>query len=90
MLTSPLTPPTQVPTAYVVLNPATSAYTNEMDILSDIRKFVDTRVTPYKQLRGGVHPISVLPKNPTGKLVRGDLPARKAMTKMMAEPRAKL
>lgn len=59
-------------------------------MLQSIRKSIDSRVTPYKRLRGGVHIIDVLPKNPTGKLVRGDLPARKAMTKMLAGQTAKL
>lgn len=59
-------------------------------VLQNIRNSIDTRVTPYKKLRGGVHAIAVLPKNPTGKLVRGDLPARKAMTAMLAKSKAKL
>lgn len=59
-------------------------------VLDDIRKYVDTRVSPYKRIRGGVHAIAELPHNPTGKLVRDKLPARVAMNKAMAAPKAKL
>ncbi|KAG9515640.1 luciferin 4-monooxygenase, partial [Aureobasidium melanogenum] len=80
---------TEIPTAYVVLNP-TKKHTDTSMTLADIRKFVDTRVTGYKKLRGGVHTIATLPRNPTGKLVRGELPARKEMEKAFAAPKAKL
>jgi acyl-coenzyme A synthetase/AMP-(fatty) acid ligase len=79
----------KIPTAYVVLNP-TKKHTDTSMTLADIRKFVDTRVTGYKKLRGGVHTIATLPRNPTGKLVRGELPARKEMEKAFAAPKAKL
>ncbi|KAG9696433.1 luciferin 4-monooxygenase, partial [Aureobasidium melanogenum] len=80
---------TEIPTAYVVLNPS-KKQADTSEVLADIRKFVDTRVTGYKKLRGGVHAIAALPKNVTGKLVRGELPARKEMEKAFAAPKAKL
>ncbi|KAG9662932.1 luciferin 4-monooxygenase, partial [Aureobasidium melanogenum] len=79
----------KIPTAYVVLNP-TKKQADASKTLADIRTFVDTRVTGYKKLRGGVHIIAALPRNPTGKLVRGELPARKEMEKAFAAPKAKL
>lgn len=62
-------------------------------LLKEIRESVDTKVSGYKKLRGGVVAIDALPKNHTGKLARNELPARKEMLKMMEaklKPKAKL
>jgi acyl-coenzyme A synthetase/AMP-(fatty) acid ligase len=45
-------------------------------VLSEIKAWVDQKVAPYKRLRGGLHYIESLPKNPTGKLQRNQLPSK--------------
>ena len=51
-------------TAAVVLAP-NSSLTSE-----DIFKIVEKRLEDYKHLRGGVHFMKKLPRNPQGKIVR--------------------
>lgn len=66
---------TEIPIAYVVLKP-TVAVADREKVLAVIHKWHDSRVSPYKKIRGGLHYIEALPKNATGKLVRAQLPAR--------------
>ncbi|OQV03593.1 hypothetical protein CLAIMM_08615 [Cladophialophora immunda] len=66
---------TEIPIGYVVIDkPKTEA--ELANSLQEIRQYVDTRVAPYKRLRGGIHYIDVIPKGPTGKVLRRQLPAR--------------
>jgi 4-coumarate--CoA ligase len=58
-------PGTEVPRAYVV----TSGDITEQDI----KAFVKEHVADYKQLRGGVVFMDVIPKSPSGKILRKDL-----------------
>lgn len=68
---------TERPIGYVVLSPSVAP--NERDrVLDEIRTWVDGQVAPYKRLRGGLHSIDALPKNPTGKLMRSQLPIKLA------------
>lgn len=71
---------TEIPVAYVVLTEdgrhAHSIHSTETT--ADIRHFVDEKVSPYKRLRGGVFVLDELPKTGTGKVLRRELPARKA------------
>lgn len=46
-------------------------------LLSEIRAWVDGQVAGYKKLRGGVWELAVLPKTPSGKILRKDLPCRR-------------
>lgn len=58
-------PGTEVPRAYVV---------SGGDITEqDIKDFVKKHVADYKQLRGGVVFMDVIPKSPSGKILRKDL-----------------
>uniref|UniRef100_A0A1I8ESL0 AMP-binding enzyme family protein n=1 Tax=Wuchereria bancrofti TaxID=6293 RepID=A0A1I8ESL0_WUCBA len=59
----------QVPKAFVVL------MNDEIPNFqpADLIKYVNDRVAPYKQLRGGIQIIRELPKTPNGKLARKDL-----------------
>lgn len=70
-------PGTEVPRAYVV---AEKGITEQ-----EVKDFVKANVADYKQLRGGVKFIDVIPKSAAGKILRKDL--RELAKK---EPRAKL
>ncbi|KAI1443887.1 acetyl-CoA synthetase-like protein [Annulohypoxylon stygium] len=54
----------EAPRAYVVANPAVKQTEQE------IAKWMESRVTKYKWLRGGVKFIDAIPKNPSGKILR--------------------
>ncbi|KAF1812719.1 4-coumarate-CoA ligase [Eremomyces bilateralis CBS 781.70] len=59
----------EVPRAYVV---ADQSKINEQGV----KDFIASRLAPYKQLRGGVVFVDVLPKNAIGKLLRRELRER--------------
>jgi acyl-coenzyme A synthetase/AMP-(fatty) acid ligase len=67
---------TEVPIGYVVLS-SSVAPDNREAALKRIRDSVDSIVSSYKKLRGGVFAIDAIPKNVTGKIQRAELPARK-------------
>ncbi|KAL3474470.1 amp dependent CoA ligase [Aspergillus californicus] len=68
---------TEWPIGYVTLSPSVPG--SERDrVLDEIRAWVDGQVATYKRLRGGLHHIDALPKNPTGKLMRSQLPIKLA------------
>lgn len=59
----------EVPRAYVVLNPnAKGKITGD-----DIAEWVKVRVARHKWLRGGVHFVDVVPRSPSGKILRREL-----------------
>ncbi|OZC08313.1 hypothetical protein X798_04664 [Onchocerca flexuosa] len=59
----------QVPKAFVVLvNNEATDFQSE-----DLIKYLNDRVAPYKQLRGGLQIVDELPKTPSGKISRKDL-----------------
>ncbi|VDK81022.1 unnamed protein product [Onchocerca ochengi] len=59
----------QVPKAFVVLvNNEATDFQSE-----DLIKYMNDRVAPYKQLRGGIQIVDRLPKTPSGKISRKDL-----------------
>lgn len=59
----------EVPRAYVVLNPnAKGKITGD-----DIAEWVKARVARHKWLRGGVHFVDVVPRSPSGKILRREL-----------------
>jgi acyl-coenzyme A synthetase/AMP-(fatty) acid ligase len=64
---------TEWPIGYVVLS-KTVLSTERGRVLDEIRAWVDGQVAPYKRLRGGLHYIDALPRNPTGKVMRSQLP----------------
>jgi len=78
---------TEIPMGYVVLQPAVEG-TERLRVLDEVRKWVDSRVAPYKKIRGGLHYIEAIPKNPTGKVMRSQLPVRlEAARKTVIESR---
>ncbi|KAL6887976.1 hypothetical protein GGI43DRAFT_425882 [Trichoderma evansii] len=62
---------TEVPMAYVVLVPGAKGKISETDLV----KYVESKVANHKQLRGGVTFTDVIPRNPTGKILRRELRA---------------
>lgn len=70
---------TEVPIAYVSLTVEVKASEQDMAvILAAIQEHVDSRVAPYKKLRGGVVALDEIPKSGNGKVLRRLLPARLA------------
>lgn len=59
----------ELPRAYVVLAPGASGKVSE----SDLQDLVKSQVAQYKQLRGGVKFIDVVPRSPAGKILRRQL-----------------
>ncbi|XP_063426050.1 probable 4-coumarate--CoA ligase 1 [Mytilus trossulus] len=56
----------EVPKAYVVLKSHAEA--------TEIQKYINERVSPYKKLRGGLEIVDEIPKLPSGKILRRKLP----------------
>ncbi|XP_066150279.1 uncharacterized protein [Euwallacea fornicatus] len=57
----------EVPRAYVVAKPGQNI--NE----EDVQRFINSKVTHYKKLAGGVKFIQAIPRNPSGKILRNEL-----------------
>ncbi|KAF2747609.1 putative amp dependent CoA ligase [Sporormia fimetaria CBS 119925] len=70
---------TEVPMAYVSLREEVMQKgAKEVErVLGEVRTWHDAQVAGYKKLRGGVLHLQVLPKNPSGKILRRELPAKK-------------
>ncbi|EEQ90742.1 hypothetical protein RJZ56_001665 [Blastomyces dermatitidis] len=66
---SPEDPGSDIPRAYIVADPARVSE-------QAVKDFVKDRLSPYKQLRGGVVFVKELPKNAIGKLLRRELKER--------------
>ncbi|KAL9550126.1 hypothetical protein MBANPS3_004866 [Mucor bainieri] len=58
---------TELPRAYVVLQPSIPKTAASATMIS---KFVEDNVISYKKLRGGVRFLDVIPKSPSGKILR--------------------
>ena len=59
----------EVPKAFVVKSPQAASFSDE-DLVSGIAKHVADHKASYKQLRGGVEFLEVIPKSPSGKILR--------------------
>lgn len=68
---------TELPIAYVTL-PAKTPSAKKQTLLNEIRDWADGQVAGYKKLRGGVFELADLPKTPSGKILRRELPCKKA------------
>ncbi|XP_055679599.1 uncharacterized protein LOC129787822 isoform X2 [Lutzomyia longipalpis] len=68
----------ELPTAFVVLKDNLKASGEE------IANFVAERVSNPKRLRGGIHFVEEIPKNPSGKILR------RVLREKLAQPKAKL
>jgi 4-coumarate--CoA ligase len=62
----------EVPVGFVSL---TSGVERTEQVLIEVKRFVEERVSPYKKLRGGLFYLETLPKGNTGKLLRRELVA---------------
>ncbi|GAB1313999.1 hypothetical protein MFIFM68171_04209 [Madurella fahalii] len=60
----------ELPRAYVVRNPSSKASEQ------DVARWMEGKVTRYKQLKGGVVFTDAIPKNPSGKILRKQLRER--------------
>lgn len=61
----------EVPMAYVVLVPEAKGKVSEAALV----EYVESKVANHKRLRGGVAFTDVIPRNPTGKILRRELRA---------------
>ena len=61
---------TELPAAYVVLKDATAKPAEKERQLRKINKDIDSLVSGYKKLRGGVWEVDILPRNPQTKFLR--------------------
>ncbi|KAL7007418.1 hypothetical protein EMMF5_002882 [Cystobasidiomycetes sp. EMM_F5] len=75
---------TELPRAYVTLSEQGK---EDENACSNIADFVRERVAPHKRLRGGVFALDVIPKSPSGKILRKDL---RAMVAKESKGKAKL
>ena len=64
---------TELPTAYIVLKEHFKQISQKVEALQDIQKSLDSQVTGYKKLRGGVFEVTELPRTTTMKLLRKQL-----------------
>lgn len=64
---------TELPTAYVVLREHLVGEKERKKALREVQREVDANVSGYKKLRGGVWEVEKLPRNATGKILRGEL-----------------
>ncbi|BGP02219.1 phenylacetyl-CoA ligase [Rhodotorula toruloides] len=72
---------TELPRAYIVPAPE---HAKSPTLTKDVAKWVEEKLAPHKKLRGGVVVVDVIPKSPSGKILRKDLrtaAAKEDMTK---------
>lgn len=74
---------TELPIAYVTLTAqySSSNQAQKQKALDEIRAWSDSQVAGYKKIRGGVWELQNLPKTPSGKILRKDLPCRRQQEK---------
>ncbi|KAK7515444.1 hypothetical protein IWZ03DRAFT_394732 [Phyllosticta citriasiana] len=60
----------EVPKAFVVKGPSVGIEENDRMVKRDIEKHVEQHKTKHKWLKGGVEFIAVIPKSPSGKILR--------------------
>ncbi|OBT84392.1 hypothetical protein VE02_06742 [Pseudogymnoascus sp. 03VT05] len=60
----------EVPRAYVVKSARVSVEENDKIVKRDIAKYVEANKSRYKWLAGGIEFIDVIPKSPSGKILR--------------------
>ncbi|KAI2604166.1 acetyl-CoA synthetase-like protein [Hypoxylon fragiforme] len=66
---------TELPTAWVILKEQFQTEDEKKKALKEIHQSIDSQVSGYKKLRGGVWEIKALPKNATGKISRKEMVA---------------
>jgi acyl-coenzyme A synthetase/AMP-(fatty) acid ligase len=58
----------ELPRAYVVKKPGLESVSD-----AEIQAFVDSKVSPHKQIKGGIEFCATIPKNNMGKILRREL-----------------
>ncbi|KAI0853471.1 hypothetical protein F5Y00DRAFT_257492 [Daldinia vernicosa] len=82
---------TELPTAWVILKDRFKTPQEKKNALKEVHQAVDSQVSSYKKLRGGVWEIKALPKNATGKILRKQMVAmRDGVCSLENSPKAKL
>jgi 4-coumarate--CoA ligase len=83
----------EVPKAFVVLSATGKAASdksgNESAVIKEIDQFINSKVSDYKKLRGGIECIAEIPKSPSGKILRRIL-VEKERAKHSQQTQAKL
>ncbi|TFK36900.1 amp dependent CoA ligase [Crucibulum laeve] len=78
----------ELPLAYVVLNPEVRQHSRDLKNASILKTAIAQHVSDskvhYKWLRGGIEFIDVIPKNPSGKILRRVLRERARATKVIS------
>ncbi|OCF72733.1 AMP-binding protein [Kwoniella mangroviensis CBS 8886] len=70
---------TELPRAYIVPKSGTSAFPtpqSKLEFTNKVQEWVSSKVANHKRLRGGVILVDIIPKSPSGKILRKDLRAR--------------
>ena len=80
---------TEIPVGYVSLK-SSIAEKDHPSVLERILQHTNGMVAPYKKIRGGLHYLPTIPKNPTGKVMRALLPARMEAARIAAARPSKL
>lgn len=60
----------EVPKAFVVKSPSVGLEENDRMVMRDIQKHVEEHKARHKWLKGGVEFIDIIPKSPSGKILR--------------------
>jgi acyl-coenzyme A synthetase/AMP-(fatty) acid ligase len=60
----------EVPKAFVVKAPSVGLEENDRILARDIQKYVEQHKARYKWISGGIEFIDVIPKSPSGKILR--------------------
>lgn len=60
----------EVPKAFVVKSPSVGLEDNDHVLARDIQKHVEKAKARYKWISGGIEFIDVIPKSPSGKILR--------------------
>lgn len=60
----------EIPKAFVVKSPSVGAEENDRIVARSIQKHVEEHKARYKWITGGIEFIDVIPKSPSGKILR--------------------
>lgn len=60
----------EVPKAFVVKSPSVGIEENDRTVARDIMKHVEEHKARHKWLKGGVEFVDIIPKSPSGKILR--------------------
>lgn len=73
----------EVPKAYVVKDSRVAG--KPEDVAQDIIRYVEKHKAPYKWIRGGIEFVELIPKSPSGKILRRIFREKKTLAKRAGE-----